>query len=181
MVTENIILVGENIFHDVKDQLSKFPKAKIFSLDYSSHIMLKKQNIDHEIGDRLLSDSDFSMIDSFTNNLTKNWFLNNDIQDKLKFESINLGSLIQPEFYQYLLDYVSQIVQVKKILENKICNNVIAFTKINHFISEICNMNNLSYTLIKSNHSIQLALDNYELKFNLYKIPLSVKISRKNK
>ena len=180
MVTENIILIGENIFHDVKDQLLKFPKAKIFSLDYSSHIMLQKQNIDHEIGDQLLSDSDFSMIDSFTNNLTKNWFLNNDIQDKLKFESINLGSLIQPEFYQYLLDYISQIVQAKKILENKIYHNVIAFTKINHFISEICNKNNLSYTLIKSNRSIKLALDNYELKFNLYKIPLSVKISRKN-
>ena len=75
MVTKNIILVGEHIFDDVKDQFLKFPQAKIFSLDYLSHEMLQKQNIDHEIGDQLLSDSDFSMIDSFSNNLTKNWFL----------------------------------------------------------------------------------------------------------
>ncbi len=180
MMTENIILVGENIFDDVKDQFLKFSKAKIFSLNYLSHKMLEKQNIDHEIGDQLLSDSDFSMIDSFTNNLTKNWFLNNDIQDKLKFESINLGSLIQPEFYQYLLDFVSQIVQVTKILENRTYDNVIAFTKINHFISELCNKNNISCRLIQSNHSTQLSLDNYKLKFNLFNIPLSIKISRKN-
>ena len=179
-MTENIILVGENIFDDVKDQFLKFPKAKIFSLNYLSHKMLEKQNIDHEIGDQLLSDSDFSMIDSFTNNLTKNWFLNNDIQDKLKFESINLGSLIQPEFYQYLLDFVSQIVQVTKILENRTYDNVIAFTKINYFISELCNKNNISCRLIQSNNSIQLSLDNYKLKFNLFNIPLSIKISRKN-
>ncbi|RZD45251.1 MAG: hypothetical protein CXT78_05380 [Thaumarchaeota archaeon] len=180
MMTENIILVGENIFDDVKDQFLKFSKAKIFSLNYLSHKMLEKQNIDHEIGDQLLSDSDFSMIDNFTNNLTKNWFLNNDIQDKLKFESINLGSLIQPEFYQYLLDFVSQIVQVTKILENRTYDNVIAFTKINHFISELCNKNNISCRLIQSNHSTQLSLDNYKLKFNLFNIPLSIKISRKN-
>ena len=180
MMTENIILVGENIFDDVKDQFLKFPKAKIFSLNYLSHKMLEKQNIDHEIGDQLLSDSDFSMIDSFTNNLTKNWFLNNDIQDKLKFESINLGSLIQPEFYQYLLDFVSQIVQVTKILENRTYDNVITFTKINYFISELCNKNNISCRLIQSNNSIQLSLDNYKLKFNLFNIPLSIKISRKN-
>ncbi len=180
MMTENIILVGENIFDDVKDQFLKFPGTKIFSLNYLSHKMLEKQNIDHEIGDQLLSDSDFSMIDSFTNNLTKNWFLNNDIQDKLKFESINLGSLIQPEFYQYLLDFVSQIVQVTKILENRTYDNVIAFTKINHFISELCNKNNISCRLIQSNHSTQLSLDNYKLKFNLFNIPLSIKISRKN-
>jgi len=180
MMTENIILVGENIFDDVKDQFLKFPRAKIFSLNYLSHKMLEKQNIDHEIGDQLLSDSDFSMIDNFTNNLTKNWFLNNDIQDKLKFESINLGSLIQPEFYQYLLDFVSQIVQVTKILENRTYDNVIAFTKINYFISELCNKNNISCRLIQSNNSIQLSLDNYKLKFNLFNIPLSIKISRKN-
>ena len=179
-MTENIILVGENIFDDVKDQFLKFPKAKIFSLNYLSHKMLEKQNIDHEIGDQLLSDSDFSMIDSFTNNLTKNWFLNNDIQDKLKFESINLGSLIQPEFYQYLLDFVSQIVQVTKILENRTYDNVIAFTKINYFIYELCNKNTISCRLIQSNNSIQLSLDNYKLKFNLFNIPLSIKISRKN-
>ena len=68
MVTKNIILVGGPIFDDVKDQFLKFPKAKVFALDYLSHEMLQKQNIDHEIGDQLLSDSDFSMIDSFTNN-----------------------------------------------------------------------------------------------------------------
>jgi hypothetical protein len=180
MVTKNIILVGEHIFDDVKDQFLKFPQAKIFSLDYLSHEMLQKQNIDHEIGDQLLSDSDFSMIDSFSNNLTKNWFLNNDIQDKLKFESINLGSLIQPEFYQYILDFVSQIVQVTKILENRTHDNVVAFTKINHFISELCNKNNVSCRLITSNNSIQLSLDNYKLKFNLFNMPLSIKISRKN-
>ena len=180
MMTENIILVGENIFDDVKDQFLKFPRAKIFSLNYLSHKMLEKQNIDHEIGDQFLSDSDFSMIDNFTNNLTKNWFLNNDIQDKLKFESINLGSLIQPEFYQYLLDFVSQIVQVTKILENKTYDNVIAFTKINYFIYELCNKNTISCRLIQSNNSIQLSLDNYKLKFNLFNIPLSIKISRKN-
>ncbi len=180
MVTKNIILVGEPIFDDVKDQFLKFPKAKVFSLDYLSHEMLQKQNIDHEIGDQLLSDSDFSMIDSFTNNLTKNWFLNNDIQDKLNFESINLGSLIQPELHQHILDYISKIVQVKKILENKIYTNVIAFTKINYFILELCNKNNLSCTLIKSSYSTPLIRNSFKLKFNIFKIPLSIKISRKN-
>ncbi len=34
--------------------------------------------------------------------------------------------------------------------------------------------------MIKSNHSSQLILDNYKLKFNLSKIPLSIKISSKN-
>jgi len=180
MMTKNIILVGAHIFDDVKVQFLQFPNAKVFSLDYLSHEMLQKQNIDHEIGDQLLSDSDFSMIDSFTNNLTKNWFLNNNIQDKLKFESINLGSLIQSELYQYFLDYVSKIVQVKKILENQVYDHVIAFTKINHFILELCNKNNLSYTLIQSSHSTQLIQDNYKLKFNISKIPLSIQISRKN-
>ena len=46
MVTKNIILVGGPIFDDVKDQFLKFPKAKVFSLDYLSHEMLQKQNID---------------------------------------------------------------------------------------------------------------------------------------
>lgn len=180
MVTENIILIGENIFGNVKDHLLKFPDAKIFSLDYFSHEMLQKQKIDHQIGDQFLSDADFSLIDNFSNNLTKNWFLNNDVQEKLKFESINLGGLIQPEFYQFLLDHVSQMVQVNKILKNKDYDNVIAFTKINHFISEVCKSNNIPCKSIKSDRSTQLALDNFELKFNLSKIPLSLKISREN-
>ena len=112
-MNDTIILLekGSN-FLKFKNELKKYPSARIFSLDYESHFYLEKNNLKHELAENFLLKSEFDEIDNLTKNFIENW-----IPEKLKLDfSINnifLPSLIEHELFYYLLPIFSAAIMIE--------------------------------------------------------------------
>lgn len=176
-----LILVGDTSnFSLLKEYFSKYPSAKIFSLNYLSHQRLKKENISHEIGENILHENDFSEINNLAKNASITWHQNDEIKNFLEFQRINLGQLIEMEFYQYLLPLFLNALNIERILSLKNPKFVIFSTDLNEFVEEICDKKKIKFISIPKQQNTTLVLDNLNIKMNLGKLPISLKISRKN-
>ena len=95
-------------------------KPIIFSFDYESHKILLKNDISHEISDKVLSRDDLVNIQNHSYDLIK-WFEEKKIAQLIEYEGINLGLLVKVELNYYLVQFVKKFVEIIKIF-NKNCN-----------------------------------------------------------
>jgi len=174
------IFVGNiNNFEKIEYYVSKFPNAQIFTLNFKSHLKLSQQKICHIVSENFLQDEDYDKIDALSKNSSINWYKHNEIQNFLKFEEINLGNLLESEFYQYFLPLFTNALAIEHIINNNNFKKIISITEINPFVQEICENSNISYLAIHKKYDSSLVLDNLDVKINLGKFPISLKISRK--
>ena len=98
------------------DQIKKFveQKIKIITFDYESHKMLSKNNIDHEISDNYISDTDLQIIQNDSYNLSK-WFLEPSISKLIEYEGVNLGKLLHVEFTLFLIKFLKKFLEILQI------------------------------------------------------------------
>ncbi len=174
------ILVGNiSNFDKIEYYISKYPNALIFSLNFKSHLKLSEHKLPHTMAENFLSDEDYIEIDTLVKNASINWYTNDDIKKFLIFEDINLGNLLEQEFYQYLLPFFTNAFVIEHIIINNNFKNIISITEINPLVQEICENNDIKYYLINEKQHSALVLDNLNIKINLGKFPVSLKISRK--
>lgn len=175
-MNDTIILLekGSN-FLKLKNELKKYPSARIFSLDYESHFYLKKNNLKHELAENFLLKSEFDEIDNLTKNFIKNW-----IPEKLKSDfSINnifLPSLIEHELFYYLLPIFSSGIMIEKIIKNEKPQHVIDLTQFCEFTETL--IINKQVTKIPPTIEKSFYHDNVSINFSLMKIPIHFQISR---
>ena len=172
-----ILLQKESDYSKFNDEFVKNPSAKIFALDYESHIYLEENQIQHKIGDNLLSEDDLLRIDDQTLNFIQNW-IPEKFQKKFLLNNIFLPDLIEHELFSYLLTIFTSAIIIKKIVTNEKPSQIIDFTQFNEYTG----------TLITSNEKIQKIPPNTEkafyhdkihVSFSVMKIPINLKISRK--
>lgn len=179
--TDNIIiLVGDTSnFSSTEEYILKHTTAKVFSLDFLSHKLLTKKKFSHEIGENFLNDDDFLKIDELARHVSINWHQNSEIKNFLEFKGINLGELFETELFQYLLPLFINALTIEHILSILNPKKVISSTSINEFVKQICNDKGIEFVSIEKKQETALVLDNLQIKINLGKYPISVKISRK--
>ena len=73
----------------------------VISFDYLSHKSLKDNNIEHKLVEEYFSEEDKNEIDELTLKFTTSWYKDKKIEEYLKFEEINLGSLLELEIPNY--------------------------------------------------------------------------------
>lgn len=180
MITNTAILVGNTTdFSKIKSYISKYPDAEIFSLNFKSHEKLSKEKISHEIAENFLNDEDYIQINDMAKNTSINWYKNNEIEPFLMFDDINLGNLLEMEFFQYFLPIFTNAIVIEYIIKNNNFDQIISATEINPFVEQICSNNKIKCQVIDKKQKSSLVLDNLNIKINLGKIPFSFKISRK--
>jgi len=88
--------------------------STIISFDYDTHKILKDKKINHEISDNYLSKKDLRNIQK-TAYLISEWFNSDIISKYINYNGVNLGSLIQDELINILVNYIKKVFELYKI------------------------------------------------------------------
>jgi len=178
--SNEIILVGDTTnFLKLKEYFLKYPSAKIYSLNLSSHTMLSEKQISHEIGENFLTDKDFLEIDNLTKNASTNWYKNEAIKNHLEFLDINMGNLIEMELHHYFLPLYTNILTIRRIFSKINSRLVVSSSDIDDYVKQFCEQEKLDFISIEKQQKSSLVFDHLNIKLNFYKFPISLKISRK--
>ena len=174
------ILIIDNFDESIsKIYYDLFQNYEIFSITHSTHKQLLKKNIPHQISEEYLELNDRKMIDDYAINATINWHELKSFKKYLTYNSINLGSLLEQELFQYFASVFNKAIICKKIIETFKPEKVVCYTEVNDFVKQICNYMNIDIVLKNKPISQALAFDQINIKYNLLKFPITFKISRK--
>ena len=100
-------------FDDLDETISN-NKSKIISFDYETHKILNDKKINHEVSDSYLSREDLRTIQKTAYSVSE-WF-STDISSKyIYYKNVNLGSLIQGELINILVNYIKKVFELYKI------------------------------------------------------------------
>ena len=99
---------------DDLDKTASKNKSKIISFDYDTHRILKEKKINHEISDNYLSKKDLRIIQKTAYSVSE-WFNSDIISKYIYYDGINLGSLIQDELINILVNYIKKVFELYKI------------------------------------------------------------------
>jgi hypothetical protein len=165
---KNIILIDSNI--DIsKINFVDYDEFKIISFDFETHKLLNQKDLDHLISDELLSDNNLLLIQKNAYSLSQ-WYDEESIKEYLEYENVNLGSLVQSEFINILVNYSKRFQECLNIIKkfgtdaNYICGGL------NYEI-----MNELTTKLTKIKHD-----DSNDLFFPLDSLNIKMKIGIKS-
>jgi len=162
--------------YELKSKITEFPNSLVFTLDYEIHLLLQKHCISHELGENILTEDDFTKIDSYSIHLTENCFKN--FKDELTIQNIFLPELIEHEIFQYFLIQFLKPYVISKILKNYSSDQIFDFTNFHDFIYKITNNLKIKHFIFQNNNTSSLYHDKIKFTFNLGKIPLNFEISR---
>ena len=88
--------------------------STIISFDYDTHKILKDKKINHEISDNYLTKKDLRIIQKTAYSISE-WFNSDKISKYIYYNGINLGSLIQDELINILVNYIKKVFELYKI------------------------------------------------------------------
>ena len=100
-------------FDDLDKMISK-NTSKIISFDYNTHKILKDKKISHEISDNYLSKKDLRTIQKTAYSISE-WFNVDEISKHILYQGVNVGSLIQDELINILVNYIKIYFELFKI------------------------------------------------------------------
>lgn len=180
-MNETIFLLEKTISEkEINDLIKNHENLKIFSLDYESHQLLENLGITHIVGDSLLTDDILQKIDDLTIQTTENWYKDDLLKNNFTFNDIFLPSLLDQEFLIYFKDIFIILFTILEIINKNNPTKIISSTLMNNFIQEYCKSKNIEVNFLERNISSSLFHEKINIKFNILKIPISFKITRKN-
>ncbi len=176
-MTHNLIILKS--LDDI-NIISKFPKndTRIFSMNNDVHKYLKKFNVEHSIGEELLTEEDLVQIFDKTVNLY-DWYDHLKNNKKLIFENTNiLHFLDRGEIHLFVIDKLYELCIISKILHLENPQKIISNSLIINMIKNFPNSDNFIFEEIKDKSLDTLQWNKIDIKFNLGKIPISFTISQ---
>ena len=158
-------------------EIQKTQNTLIISMDFLSFDLLKRNKISHIISDDFLTKKDMTLIQKTAYKLS-DWYKEEQFSQILKYKSVNVGSLIQSELINILVNFLKKFYTVYKISQRYqnhtfICSND---------ISNIIQIFSKKFIKIKSKKNIDtLPLDslNTNLEFGFKKFNLKFKVGTK--
>jgi len=171
----NIFLLDSNT--DIsKINLSDYDGLKIISFDYESHKILNQKNLEHLISDDLLSDTSLLIIQKNAYSLSQ-WYNEELLEGYLKYENVNLGSLVQSEFINILVNYSKRFQECLNIIKkygtdvNYICGglNYEIMSELSSKLIKIQyeNSNDLFFPLDSLNIKMKIGIKNISKEFDI--------------
>ena len=151
-------------FNDL-DEMNSKNTSKIISFDYETHKILKDKKINHEISDRYLSKKELKTIQK-TAYLVSEWFNEEEISKYISYQGVNVGSLIQDELINILVNYIKKFFELYKI--SKQFDNFTFFGS--HIFCEIMKFfskNTIKFKNSKKESFEQLPLDSIKMKMKI--------------
>ena len=122
MKHETIVIFDNPSDYEKLLNLKKNQEFKIIATNYSSYEILKKNNIPCILSDIFLTKDERTLIQKTAFDLS-NWHDESDAKKFLMYKDVNLGSLIQSEFINILVNFLKSFFELYKIsLTNKNTN-----------------------------------------------------------
>ena len=122
MKQETIVIFDNPSDYEKLLNLKKNQEFKIIATNYSSYEILKKNNIPCILSDIFLTKDERTLIQKTAFDLS-NWHDELDAKKFLMYKDVNLGSLIQSEFINILVNFLKSFFELYKIsLTNKNTN-----------------------------------------------------------
>ncbi|RDJ32191.1 MAG: hypothetical protein DWQ18_09265 [Crenarchaeota archaeon] len=168
-------------FLDIEQLNSKnhFYKAdKIFTLNFQSHNKLNEMNIQHEIGELLLSKED--KIKAFDTTISlKTWYRNHPHLSELTLQNLNIIEIFDSnELQQLLLDTITKLLTIKEIIKKNNPTRILASETIGRFIRSIPFSSSIHLDLFQKSNYNSLFFDKYQIHYKIGPIPLTFNLSR---
>ena len=180
MVATICLITSTSVIDELLIHAKNNADLKIFSMNYFVHQELTKKGISHIIGDEYLSETDKNFVYDLAIDKSTSWGTHKNLAEFLSFQGINLASLIEVEIYQYLTSVYRDVLSMIKIIEIEKPNQIIASTYLDNFLEIISKQNNITLKLVQNKEKPSLFYDKINIKLNLYYIPISITLSRKN-
>ena len=162
--SKNIFLLDSQInFSEIN--YSNNMDSQIITFDFDSHNILKQKSVPHLISDTFLSKKELSDIQKNAFLLT-DWYKEKTIEKDIEYENVNLGSLIQAEFINILVNYSKRFLECLNIIrkfgtdENYHCSGL-TYEIMKHFSAKVEKIND-SY-----DDSLFFPLDSLKIKMKL--------------
>jgi len=160
--------------------------STIISFDYDTHKILKDKKINHEISDNYLSKKDLRNIQK-TAYLVSEWFNSDIISKYINYNGVNLGSLIQDELINILVNYIKKVFGLYKI-SKQFNDSTFVSSYSCHEIMKNFSKNIMKFKNSKMENLEQLPLDSTSVKMKIgtkshsmeFRIPKNVFTRLKN-
>ncbi len=123
-----IILVEGKIDFDIIDKKLFKNTSLVVSFDFDSHKSLNESNIKHNLVEEYFSKEDKSKIDDLSLRLGTSWYRDSEIEEFLKYEGLNLGSLLELEMPSYFFKILKRIIGIEKIILKEKPKKIISYS-----------------------------------------------------
>ena len=148
------------------ETLKKFIISKtieVIPLNFQCYQKLLENNISCESPDKFLTTAEMNKIQQVSYELS-DWYSEKEFLKILQYKNVNLGSLIQAEFINILVNFIREFQLIAKISKN-ISYSIACSSKVGNIVGQFTK----NYKLVETNtNHINLPLDsvntNYELK-----------------
>jgi len=175
-LVKNLILIDSS-----KDEivLENIPATKIFSFNLTTHEFLDKKNIEYEVADTFLNESERIKLFEYVIKC-HDWYYKEEINKKFEYRGINiLNSSDSVEFFSYVLLEAIKFFTIKNIIEKEKPQKIFADITLLKSLKHIVKKQKIDLEVFGKNKNQELLWDKITVKQNLGKIPISFTISRK--
>ena len=158
-------------------EIQKAQNTTVISMDFLSFDLLKRNKISHIISDDFLTKKDMTLIQKTAYELS-DWYEEEQFSQILKYKDVNVGSLIQGELINILVNFLKKFYTVYKISQKYQNHTFICSDDILNIIQIFSK----KFIKIKSKKNIDtLPLDslNTNLEFGFKKFNLKFKVGTK--
>lgn len=156
----------------------KSSESKVFSFDISSHEVLEKNNVTHELADNYLS---YEQRVELFEKITKlhEWYNDELIVKNFEFKGVNLlGLLDLTEFYYFIMPELVNFLIIKKIIEELKPKKIISAKNFSTILNILTKGKNIQVRVYGIEILKKLHWDKITIKYNIGSFPISFNISR---
>ncbi len=179
MLTEELAFVEG--LEDVKALMTIIDqsKTKIISFDFEAHKKLEGLGIKHFFVEEYITEKDELNIDNKTVELTSGWYLHPNLIGSLKYNGINIGSLLEIELIWYFFEYLKRMIGIIRIIEKENPKKIFA-----GFLGDcaelVCKDKAIKLMKYESKKKMGLFFDSIEIPIGIRGKIITLKVSRKN-
>ena len=151
-------------FDDLVETISN-SKSKIISFDYDTHKILNDKKIKHEVSDKYLSKEDLRTIQKTAYSVSE-WFNAEIVSKYIYYKKVNLGSLIQDELINILVNHIKKVFELYKI-SKQFSNSTFVSSNRCHEIMKNFSKNIMKFKNSKIENFEQLPLDSTKVRMKI--------------
>ncbi len=174
------VVLVENSPNIIKllSEIADLAQTKVISLDILSHNMLSKLGIEHEKVESYIDKDDQELIDKLIIDKSHEWYQQEGISELLKFENMNLGSLLELEIAPYFLQIMKNFIGVKRIIDKENPSIVIASTPLASMVEAVMMNKKIKIQSYVIPNPSSLSYDRVAIPINIGKKLFTIWISR---
>ncbi len=151
--------------------------TKIITVDLESHSQLNDLKITHEKLDTYLTHDDKNFIDSISLKISIEWYQNPKISKLLKFDDLNLGSLLEQEILVYLIKKFKLFLGLIRLLKNESTKIISATLNVINILKILDETKNFKHQQLLSKDDSISNLNKITIPLNIPSHPINISFS----